>query len=99
MKHLPCVALLLSAAVAGLAPAGGPEPIKQESNTWVKRSPLPGAPPSPGMGYETSLAYDPRARLVNRWAGHNQGGGGEQNAELWTFDPVTAKWTLKEPNT
>src|SRR6185436_19073563 len=26
-------------------------------------------------------------------------GGGEQNAEVWTFDPCTAKWELKEPNT
>src|SRR5436309_9407611 len=32
------------------------------------------SPPSPGMGYEAALAYDPRARLVIRWAGHNQGG-------------------------
>jgi fibronectin type 3 domain-containing protein len=36
---------------------------------------------------------------VIRFAGHNQGGGGEQNAEVWTFDPITAKWELKEPNT
>ncbi len=34
-----------------------------------------------------------------RWKGHNQGGGGEQHAEVWTFDPLTAAWTLKEPNT
>ena len=34
-----------------------------------------------------------------RYGGHNQGGGGEQGAEVWTFDLATAKWTLKEPNT
>ncbi len=71
----------------------------QLPNTWVKRSPLNEAPLSPMLGYEGSFGYDPKAKLVIRWAGHNQGGGGEQNAETWTFDPVTAKWTLKEPNT
>jgi hypothetical protein len=90
------LALVLS---AGLVPAGAPPVLKQAPNTWVKRSPLPGGPPSPGMGYEASLGYDPRARLVIRWAGHNQGGGGEQNAETWTYDPATARWALKEPNT
>src|SRR5262249_12392426 len=49
--------------------------------------------------YETSLGYDPAARRVLRYGGHNQGGGGEQNAELWALDPVTMKWELKEPNT
>ena len=71
----------------------------QLPNTWVKRSPLKTAPLSPMLGYEGSFGYDPKAKLVIRWAGHNQGGGGEQNAETWTFDPVSAKWTLKEPNT
>src|SRR5207302_8928083 len=56
-------------------------------------------PPSPGMGYETSLGYDPVARRLIRWGGHNQGGGGEQNAETWTFDLTTCRWTLQEPNT
>jgi hypothetical protein len=51
------------------------------------------------MGYEASLAFDPVARRVLRWGGHNQGGGGEQNAELWAYDPRTARWQLKEPNT
>jgi hypothetical protein len=51
------------------------------------------------MGYEAAVAYDPQTRLVIRWGGHNQGGGGEQNAETWAFDPVTSRWTLKEPNT
>lgn len=78
-----------------LAPPAAPD---QPPNTWVKRSPLPGGPPSPRLGYESSWGYDPRARLLIRWGGHNQGGGGEQNAETWTLDPVTARWTLKQPN-
>jgi hypothetical protein len=83
-------------AAAGLALAGPPLP--QEPNTWVKRSPVKGGPVSPGMGYETSLGYDPARHRVLRWGGHNQGGGGEQNAELWVLDPLTFKWELKEPN-
>jgi hypothetical protein len=54
---------------------------------------------APAEEYETSLGYDPAARRVIRWGGHNQGGGGEQNAETWTFDPTTAKWALQESNT
>jgi hypothetical protein len=94
--RLAIVASLLSVAAAA---AADPVPLKQEPNTWVKRSPIPGGPVSPGMGYETSLGYDPAARRVIRWGGHNQGGGGEQNAETWTFDLATGAWTLREPNT
>lgn len=72
--------------------------LEQSPNTWVKRSPLPSTPPSPMLGYEGSFGYDPAHKLLIRWAGHNQGGGGEQNAETWTFDLATARWTLKEPN-
>ena len=76
------------------------EPLEtQPANTWVKRSPLPDAPVSPRMGYEGACVWDSRHRLLVRYGGHNQGGGGEQGAEVWTFDPLTAKWTLKEPNT
>jgi hypothetical protein len=89
--------LILSLAL--LAPTADPAPIEQPLNTWVKRSPLASGPPSPGMGYEASLVWDSKHQRVIRWAGHNQGGGGEQNAEVWTFDPRTAKWELKEPNT
>ena len=89
-------------AVGGAAPMPRPEaPIRQEPNTWVKRSPVEGGPPSPGLSYETSLAYDPVARRVIRWGGHAQGGvkgSGEQITELWTLDPITMKWELKEPN-
>src|SRR5262245_57505688 len=59
-----------------------PIPLKDQlPNTWIKRSPLKDAPLSPMLGYEGSFGYDTNARLVIRWAGHNQGGGGEQNAE------------------
>jgi hypothetical protein len=90
---------MLLLTVALLAPSADPSLADQAPNTWVKRSPLPEGPPSPGMGYEASLVWDGKHRRVIRWAGHNQGGGGEQNAEVWTFDPLTAKWELKEPNT
>src|SRR5438105_3397630 len=87
-------------SLALLAPSAEPPLVlDQAPNTWVKRSPLAGGPASPGLAYECSLVWDPKNRRVIRWAGHNQGGGGEQNAETWTFDPLTAKWELKEPNT
>jgi hypothetical protein len=91
---LPLGLLLITSA----AVAGPPGLAEQEANTWVKRSPLPGGPPSPRLGYESSWGYDPRAKVLVRWGGHNQGGGGEQNAETWTFDPATARWLLKETN-
>src|SRR5437899_11186237 len=94
---LHSVPILLALAVPVVAV--DPSLSKQEPNTWVERSPVPGGPVSPGMGYETSLGYDPAARLVIRWGGHNQGGGGEQNAETWTFDPATGAWAFQEPNT
>jgi hypothetical protein len=70
----------------------------QPANTWVKRSPLAGTPVSPRMGYEGACVWDARHQLLVRYGGHNQGGGGEQGAEVWTFDPKTAVWALKEPN-
>jgi len=73
--------------------------LTQPVNTWVKLSPLPDAPPSPRLGYEGACAWDSKHHVLIRYAGHNQGGGGEQHSEVWTFDPLTAKWTLKEPNT
>lgn len=90
--------LLTLPLLAGLSLAMEPAPLPQEPNTWIKRSPGKDVPRSPGMGYETSLGYDPIARKVIRWGGHNQGGGGEQNAETWVLDPATMKWELKEPN-
>src|SRR5947209_6557392 len=99
MNRAQLVLGLTLAASAGIGLAGEPPALKQAPNTWVKRSPLPGGPPSPGLGYEASLVWDAKHRRVIRFAGHNQGGGGEQNAEVWTYDPLTAKWELKEPNT
>lgn len=91
---------MLPLAFALLVPSAAPAaPPELPLNTWVKRTPFPDTPPSPGLGYEGSLAWDPKHRKVIRWAGHNQGGGGEQNAETWTFDPLSARWELKEPNT
>ncbi len=72
---------------------------EQAPNTWVKRTPLADTPVSPRMGYEGDCAWVPGRRLVLRYGGHNQGGGGEQGSEIWTFDPATAKWALHEPNT
>jgi hypothetical protein len=90
-----CLGLVSLLALLLMQPAASDE---LKDNTWSKLTPVPGGPPSPGMGYETSLGYDPRASRLLRWGGHNQGGGGEQNAEMWALDPVTGKWELKEPN-
>ena len=81
------------------APAAAPAIAEQKPNTWVKRQPVPGSPTSPRLGYESSMDYDPYTRLLIRHGGHNQGGGGEQNAETWTLDPLTMKWEWKQPNT
>ena len=53
----------LSACAGG---ADGPSLGAQAPNTWVKRSPLPGGPPSPRLGYESSWCYDPRLRRLHR---------------------------------
>lgn len=68
-------------------------------NTWVKRTPTASTPVSPRMGYEGDCVWDPVRRIILRYGGHNQGGGGEQGSEIWICDPFTGKWTLKEPNT
>ena len=68
-------------------------------NTWVKLSPLASTPPSPRLGYEGACVWDAKHQVMIRYGGHNQGGGGEQGSEIWTFDPRTAKWMIKEPNT
>ena len=89
------IAAMLSVAVHTAAAAPPPHPL----DVWVKRSPAPGAPVSPRMGYESACAWDSARRQVIRYGGHNQGGGGEQGSEVWTLDPATWRWTLKEPNT
>jgi hypothetical protein len=82
--------------------ASAAEPLSvpaQAANTWIKLSPLPDGPVSPRLGYEGACVWDNHHQVLVRYGGHNQGGGGEQHAEVWTFDPQTAIWTLKEPNT
>lgn len=86
---------LCSSSLAGELPSLLEQPV----NTWIKRSPLPNGPFSPRLGYEGACVWDNKHQVLIRYGGHNQGGGGEQGAEVWTFDPHTAKWTQKEPNT
>ncbi len=93
------IGIFVAFTIINVASAQPGTSLQQDANTWVKRSPLKSGPPSPMLGYEGSFGYDTRLKLLVRWAGHNQGGGGEQNAETWTYNPATAKWTLKEPNT
>ena len=84
--------ILCSASFAAGEP---PHPLK----TWVKRHPRPGSSqPPPRMGYETSYGYDAARKLLIRYGGHNQGGGGEQNSEVWTYDLARDVWALREPN-
>ena len=67
--------------------------------TWIKRTPGPGAPVNPRMGYEASMGWDAANGVIIRWGGHNQGGGGEQNSETWHYDPIRNTWVLSETNT
>jgi hypothetical protein len=77
----------------------GPRELVQGPNTWVKRSPLPGGPRNPMLGYEASFGYDAVQKKIIRWAGHTQSGGHEQQNETWTYDPLTAEFKLLETNT
>jgi hypothetical protein len=86
-------------AFALIVTAADDPQLSQAANSWIKRSPLADTPPSPRLGYEGACVWDSKHHVLIRYGGHNQGGGGEQHAEVWTFDPITAKWTLKEPNT
>jgi hypothetical protein len=84
------------------AAVGAAEPVETTNhplNTWIKRTPLEATPVSPRLGYEGACVWDNRHQLLVRYGGHNQGGGGEQGAEVWTWDVSTAKWSPKEPNT
>lgn len=91
-------ALLLFACFACFAGNAFSAPLDLPLNTWVKLSPLTNSPPSPRLGYEGACVWDSKHQVMIRYGGHNQGGGGEQHSEMWFFDPLTAKWTLKEPN-
>ncbi|MBD3248619.1 hypothetical protein GF336_01065 [Candidatus Woesearchaeota archaeon] len=75
------------------------EILKQKPNIWIKKSPIKDGPISPRLGYEGSIAYDTVNNLLIRHGGHNQGGGGQQGFETWTYDLRTGKWTLMYPNT
>ncbi len=82
--------------VASTGVAERPHPVLR----WVKYHPretAQGKPP-PRMGYETSYGYDGARKLLIRYGGHNQGGGGEQNSEVWTYDLRADAWTLQQPN-
>jgi hypothetical protein len=92
--------ILLALIWSGATFAAQPSVIPAHPvNTWIKRTPLPDVPVSPRLGYEGACVWDARHQLLVRYGGHNQGGGGEQGAEVWTWDPATARWALKEPNT
>lgn len=108
MKLLAILLLLATGTVAaragaegGAKPAGtAPLDLKNHPEmTWIKRTPVNGAPPNPRMGYESSYGWDAANGVIIRWGGHNQGGGGEQNAETWHYDPIANTWNLIEPNT
>jgi hypothetical protein len=93
--------MALVAATFPVSVTGQPDLLSQiqgPANTWVKRTPSPSTPASPRLGYEGACVWDNRHRVVIRYGGHNQGGGGEQGSEVWTCDPLDWKWTLKEPN-
>jgi hypothetical protein len=102
MAKLTWITQRLALAALWVASIGAlsaqPLDLVQEANTWVKRSPLTATPVSPRLGYEGACAWDNVHLRLIRYGGHNQGGGGEQHAEVWAFDPLTAKWELKEPN-
>ena len=97
--------LALPAALFLIPPPGfGQEPVRElfpdhPVNTWVKRSPLPDGPPSPRLGYEGATVWSSAHQVVIRYGGHNQGGGGEQGSEVWTFDLATGAWNLMEADT
>lgn len=101
MYRLPLAAIVSTLAITSAAVLLADEPplTPHLVNTWVKRTPLENTPVSPRLGYEGACVWDNRHGLLVRYGGHNQGGGGEQGAEVWTFDLKSAKWALKEPNT
>ncbi|WP_254506555.1 kelch repeat-containing protein [Anatilimnocola floriformis] len=98
MKY--CVAgIVFGLLCCSFAVAQEPPSLKDlPTNTWVKLTPLKNTPPSPRLGYEGACVWDSVHQRLIRYGGHNQGGGGEQNSEMWSFDPLTAKWQLHEPN-
>ncbi|MCG3177949.1 MAG: hypothetical protein BIFFINMI_00272 [Phycisphaerae bacterium] len=101
IRRLAAVALLLLAwpiAAQSADPAPPVSIVDQGANSWVLRSPLPGGPPSPHMGYESSMCYDPANHRLIRWGGHDPGGGGPQLSETWAYDLDAGTWTFLQPN-
>lgn len=90
---------VLCTAVDIFAQAPGTKFSALPANTWIKLSPLVSTPPTPRLGYEGACVWDSWRQRLIRYGGHNQGGGGEQGSEVWSFDPFTARWALHEPNT
>ncbi len=84
-------------AASEAAPAA-PSIAEQAPDTWVKRSPVPGGPGSPRLGYESSWDYDPAAGKMIRWGGHDPGGGGPQLTETWAYEVRTGKWEYLQTN-
>lgn len=105
LKAIVLLLGLLTGSEADVAwgdePAGRRAPVDFASlpaNTWVKLTPLADTPPSPRLGYEGACVWDSKHERLIRYGGHNQGGGGEQHSEVWSFDPRTARWELNLPN-
>jgi hypothetical protein len=90
--------LMIGLLAACAHAADVPSIADQKPNTWVKRSPVPGSPPSPRLGYEASWGYDPALGKMIRWGAHDPGGGGPQLSEVWTFDVKTCTWDFVRTN-
>ncbi|MEZ0263107.1 MAG: hypothetical protein ACAI43_00145 [Phycisphaerae bacterium] len=86
--------LLLTIVSLARSTAAGPFD-DQQPNTWVKRSPTAGKP-VPKFGWEGSGAWDPANRLWIHHAGHD---GIPQGMPTFVFDPATAKWSQRFPQT
>ncbi|HOX07211.1 MAG TPA: fibronectin type III domain-containing protein [Planctomycetota bacterium] len=109
MRSLAAACVLICGLLAGsgaaaegppdqASPTAPPSLADQAPNTWVKRSPVPGGPGSPRLGYEASWDYDPAAGKMIRWGGHDPGGGGPQLTETWAYDVKAGKWEYLQTN-
>src|SRR5262245_2135882 len=99
MHHIGSGMLLSLAAAAAAVAAEPPSLASQAANIWVKQTPLTGGRGSPRLGYDGACVWDSKHQLFVRYGEHNQGGGGEQGAEVWTYNLRSAEWKLLEPNT
>ena len=96
MKRISCFAAMLLSVSSALVADELPLLDSQPVNTWIKRSPSPDGPVSPRLGYEGACVWDSRHRLLIRYGGHNQGGGGEQDVLTATTVTITRinEWLL-----